>query len=74
MGKRFYGIAGMLFLMLCVGSIVPGLAVHASPTPRVEVVFCLDTTGSMSGEIREAKQRGLVGSVVDFFKDFSACN
>lgn len=57
MGKRFYGIAGMLFLMLCVGSIVPGLAVHASPTPRVEVVFCLDTTGSMGGFIEGAKQK-----------------
>ena len=57
MGKRFYGIAGMLFLMLCVGSLVPGPAVHASPTPRVEVVFCLDTTGSMEGLIEGAKQK-----------------
>ena len=57
MGKRFYGIAGMLFLMLCVGSIMPGPDVHASPTPRVEVVFCLDTTGSMEGLIEGAKQK-----------------
>jgi hypothetical protein len=57
MGKRFYGIAGMLFLMLCVGSLVPGPAVHASPTSRVEVVFCLDTTGSMEGLIEGAKQK-----------------
>jgi hypothetical protein len=30
---------------------------HASPTPRVEVVFCLDTTGSMGGLIEGAKQK-----------------
>src|SRR3954453_24101216 len=29
----------------------------ASPKPQVEVVFCLDTTGSMSGLIDAAKQK-----------------
>jgi len=57
MGKRIFGIAGVFFLVLCVGSIVPGKALHASPTPRVEVVFCLDTTGSMGGLIEGAKQK-----------------
>ncbi len=57
MGKRLYRIAGMLFLMVCVGAGVPGLVAVSSPTPRVEVVFCLDTTGSMGGLIEGAKQK-----------------
>jgi hypothetical protein len=57
MRKRFFGIAGLLVLVLCAGSIVPGAVVHAATTPRVEVVFCLDTTGSMGGLIEGAKQK-----------------
>src|SRR5437867_2798657 len=32
-------------------------AAKKAPRPRVEVVFCLDTTGSMGGLIEAAKQK-----------------
>jgi hypothetical protein len=44
-------------VLLCVGATGSGGLIHASPTPRVEVVFCLDTTGSMGGLIEGAKQK-----------------
>ena len=47
----------LFFGLLCAGFMAGGNALHASPTPRVEVVFCLDTTGSMGGLIEGAKQK-----------------
>ncbi len=44
-----------MVLLLLVSAGVKG--VSAAPQPKVEVVFCLDTTGSMSGLIEGAKQK-----------------
>ena len=57
MEKRNFAKALMFFVLLVAGILVPGFMLHASPTPRVEVVFCLDTTGSMGGLIEGAKQK-----------------
>ena len=51
-------IVSCMLVMLVIGSmtIIPQV-LEASDTPLVEVVFCLDTTGSMGGLIEGAKQK-----------------
>jgi hypothetical protein len=46
-------MAAVLFIMVSAGT----RTALAAPQPKVEVVFCLDTTGSMSGLIEGAKQK-----------------
>jgi hypothetical protein len=43
--------------VVLVSSATPAFAAPAPAKPRVEVVFCLDTTGSMGGLIEAAKQK-----------------
>ena len=52
---RFSGCA--LILATCVGAVFGKAPVKKEPKPQVEVVFCLDTTGSMGGLIDAAKQK-----------------
>jgi hypothetical protein len=47
----------MSILALTVGLLAASPAVAATPQPRVEVAFVLDTTGSMGGLIEGAKRR-----------------
>lgn len=57
----FTSLAAALFGLVCVCPAYSGEAKGASEKadakPRVEVVFCLDTTGSMSGLIDAAKKK-----------------
>jgi Mg-chelatase subunit ChlD len=53
--KRLAGCA--LVLATCVGAAFGEAPVKQQPKPQVEVVFCLDTTGSMGGLIDAAKQK-----------------
>jgi Mg-chelatase subunit ChlD len=46
-----------LILAICVGSVFGEAPAKKEPKPQVEVVFCLDTTGSMGGLIDAAKQK-----------------
>jgi hypothetical protein len=57
MRKRNLQTCMIVVVLLCAGLMGSGGLLHASPTPRVEVVFCLDTTGSMGGLIEGAKQK-----------------
>ncbi len=59
--KRIFCTAVFLFMSICTRSAVaqekPVEAPKPAETPKVEVVFCLDTTGSMGGLINAAKQK-----------------
>ena len=58
--KKWTGFAAGMFLvvvMIAIAIALPGGNAAASERPRVEVVFCLDTTGSMGGLIEGAKQK-----------------
>ncbi|OHB76736.1 MAG: hypothetical protein A2Z34_02775 [Planctomycetes bacterium RBG_16_59_8] len=46
-----------LAISLIPGMLTTGAAAEEKEKPRIEVVFCLDTTGSMSGLIDSAKQK-----------------
>jgi uncharacterized protein YegL len=51
---RFAGVAGLLLLPLMVA---PGVTAVTTGTRDLDLVFVIDTTGSMAGELREAKER-----------------
>jgi len=53
--NRIKGITVAVVLFILVSAGLRGA--FAAPQPKVEVVFCLDTTGSMSGLIEGAKQK-----------------
>lgn len=57
------GLTLMIFLF---GSVIAQPAGAAVAAPKVEVVFCLDTTGSMSGLIEGAKQKiwGIANQII----------
>jgi len=58
MDRKKIFVTGILGLVLCIAlAHTPAWEVEAAPQPKVEVVFCLDTTGSMSGLIEGAKQK-----------------
>jgi len=57
MKRILKGITGLMFGFVCAAALVPAGKATAAPQPRVEVVFCLDTTGSMGGLIEGAKQK-----------------
>ncbi len=52
---RLSGLA--LILTTCIGAAVGEAPAKKEPKPQVEVVFCLDTTGSMGGLIDAAKRK-----------------
>jgi len=53
-------------MVVLFGFALAGPAAAATGSPRVEVVFCLDTTGSMSGLIEGAKQKiwGIANQII----------
>jgi Mg-chelatase subunit ChlD len=52
-----WAAAGMLLFAIMIAIMIPAGITEASVRPRIEVVFCLDTTGSMGGLIEGAKQK-----------------
>jgi Mg-chelatase subunit ChlD len=50
-------VLAMCALLMCVGAAFGEAPAKKEPKPQVEVVFCLDTTGSMGGLIDAAKQK-----------------